>query len=147
MRVAPRLLLIMPLLIQGCSWSMLSKTEQVELTAFSVSSVGDLRVWEQLPADELVAGADRSLSLRTRLMTGYACYSFQPGRASRTGSDIVLRIDSQVSSQACLAVVGKWSVEATLGALDPGHYRVRVVHVADGRRPGELILDSSVVIE
>jgi hypothetical protein len=147
MRVAPRLLLIVPLLIQGCSWNMLSKSGEVELTAFSVSGVQDARVWEQLPVDEVVAGEDRSLSLRTRMTTGYACYSFRPGTASRTGSNILLRIDSQSSSQACLAVVGMWSVEATLGALDPGHYRVRVVHVADGRRPGELILDSSVVIE
>ncbi len=115
------------------------------LVSFAVHPRAGLEAWRQWPLAEVKSGANQTIAVRARLSTGYPCYSFHP-QVSRERSEVILRIRSRLTSEGCIAVAGMWGMEAVLGNLSPGRYRLRVIHLSDDREQGEVIVDQSVLV-
>jgi hypothetical protein len=89
------------------------------------------------------------IAVQTRFSTG-GCGLVMDASADRTGNVLVLRVRTSPDPGAlCLAVVGPFSTSygAALTQLEPGTYRVRVVHDDVWLQHRYLAADETVVLD
>jgi hypothetical protein len=97
------------------------------------------------PIPELDArGGVGSIVVDGALGTPVPCYEIH-GTAERRGRDITLRVEATPLEVSCITVVATFGYRATIAALAPGTYSIRVVH-SEGSR-SVTVLERSVAVE
>lgn len=102
----------------------------------------------QYPVPRVSAeGGDGRITVRGELGTPDPCQTLH-AVAARTSTRVVLRVTIRPKDGGCITVAGAFAYDATIRALPPGTYRLRVAHRFAGTgHPGpQTVLERTLTV-